>query len=96
MQNFFVYILKCSDGSYYVGHTDDIERRFTEHQNGDFEGYTAARLPVELVFLQAFQTRDEAFVVERRIKDWNRRKKEALIAENWAELQEAAKKKFRN
>ena len=82
MECFYVYILKCSDGSYYTGHTDDLERRVAEHMSGIFETYTASRLPIELVFNQAFESREEAFNIERRIKGWTRRKKEALIANN--------------
>ena len=96
MQDFFVYILLCKDNSYYIGHTDNIEKRLAGHQSGAYEGYTAARLPVELVFLQTFQTRDEAFVVEQRIKRWTRCKKEALINADWNELKDLAKKKFGN
>ena len=86
MLDFFVYILKCSDSSYYIGHTDDIEKRISEHKNKKHSGYTATRLPVELVFHQGFPTRDEAFKAERKIKGWNRRKKEALIANDWKTL----------
>ena len=94
MQDFFVYILRCNDDSYYVGHTDDIEKRMADHVAGRFEGYTSARRPVKLVFLQSFQTRDEAFFTERRIKLWSRNKKKALIDKNWEMLQYFAKKIF--
>ena len=94
MKNFFVYILKCNDGSYYVGHTDDIEKRISEHKNRTYQNYTALRLPIELVFSQIFETRDEAFIVERKIKDWSRKKKEALIRGNYDLLALYAKKKF--
>jgi predicted GIY-YIG superfamily endonuclease len=94
MEDFFTYILKCSDGSYYVGHTDDIVKRFAEHQDKKYAGYTARRLPVELVFLQSFSSRDEAFIMEKRIQGWTRKKKEALIEKNWNELQKLAKKIF--
>lgn len=75
---FFVYILECKDKSYYVGHTDTIEQRLAEHAEG-LSNYTSTRLPVKIVYLERFQTRDEAFVVEQRIKGWSRKKKEALI-----------------
>ena len=85
---FFVYILKCSDGSYYAGHTDNLELRIAAHDNGSFSGgYTAERLPVSVVYVQDFQTRDEAFAAERQIKGWSRRKKEALIEKDWDKLQ---------
>jgi len=77
---FFTYILKCSDGSYYVGQTDDLERRFSEHQAGEGCKYTVPRTPVVLEWSQEFQSRDEAMAAEQQIKKWNRAKKEALIA----------------
>jgi predicted GIY-YIG superfamily endonuclease len=90
---FFVYILKCSDDSYYVGHTEDLERRLFEHNNKVFKGFTSSRLPVQLMFKQQFDLRDDAFVAERKIKDWSRKKK-ALIAGDLELLRECSKKKF--
>ena len=86
MLPFWVYILRCSDGLYYVGHTDDLDRRFAEHQSGELGGYTARRRPVELVFATEMPTRDEALVRERQIKNWGRAKKEALINSDWHRL----------
>lgn len=94
MQPFFVYILKCSDDSYYTGHTDDIEMRLIQHQDGTYKGYTSSRLPVQLIFSQAFESRDEAFVVEHQIKKWSHKKKEALIAGDFSLLIKQAKKNF--
>jgi predicted GIY-YIG superfamily endonuclease len=94
MNTFFVYILKCCDGSYYVGHTDNIEKRMFEHKTGTFGGYTARKSPVKLVFAQSFNLREQAFISERKIKGWTRAKKEALIKENWNEISNLAKKKF--
>ena len=62
--SFWVYILRCSDGSYYTGHTDDLERRIAMHQQGEIAGYTSTRRPVELVFSQACPTREEALAAE--------------------------------
>lgn len=76
---FFTYMLRCADGSYYVGHTDDIERRVSQHEAGTVAGYTATRLPARLVWFEEFLTREEAKVAEAQIKKWSRRKKEALI-----------------
>lgn len=59
MQDFYVYMLRCSDGSYYVGHTDNIEKRLFEHQNSEMKCYTSTRLPVELVFVDATSSRFE-------------------------------------
>ena len=80
---FHAYILRCSDGSFYVGHSDDLEQRIRTHQSGLVPGYTAQRLPVELVWSDSFMTRNEAFAAERKLKGWGRAKKLALIDGNW-------------
>ncbi len=81
--SFYAYLLRCNDGSYYAGHTDDLELRFAQHQTGALGGYTATRRPVTLVWSDSFMTRDDAFLVERKLKGWSRAKKEALIAGDW-------------
>jgi predicted GIY-YIG superfamily endonuclease len=86
--SFWVYIIRCSDGTYYTGHTDDLETRIAQHQQGKIKGYSSKRLPVELVFCDDFPTRDEAFFRERQIKGWTHRKKQALIANNWTKRKE--------
>ncbi len=87
MHNFFVYILRCNDGSYYAGHTDNIDARISQHKQGLIENcYTKIRLPVEVVFIQQFSTREAAFAAERKIKGWSRAKKEALILGNWTKI----------
>ena len=91
--SFWVYILRCADGSYYTGHTDDLERRLAEHHLGQIAGYTAMKRPVTLVFSDACSTRDEALAAERRIKGWSRKKKEALIREDWDEVSRLARGK---
>ena len=58
--SFWVYILHCADGSYYTGHTDNLEKRISEHYEGQYGGYTCTRLPVVLVFSEEFNTREEA------------------------------------
>ena len=80
---FWTYMLRCADGKYYVGHTDNLEVRIGQHQSGYFGGYTLRRRPVELVWSEYFQTRYEALSAERQIKGWSRAKKEALIAGDW-------------
>jgi len=90
---FYVYILRCCDNSYYTGHTDNIEKRLVEHKEKQYEGYTSARLPVELVFLQKFETRAEALEIEWKVKKWSKKKKEALISNNWLLLSELAQRK---
>ena len=68
----YVYMFRCSDGSCYVGHTNDLEHRLAAHERGAIEGYTLSRRPVELVFSDQFSTRQEAFHRERQIKgDWD-------------------------
>jgi predicted GIY-YIG superfamily endonuclease len=84
--SFFVYILRCADGSYYVGHTDDLETRLAAHQSGEIAGYTYSRRPVQLVFQEEFPSREDAFLRERQLKGWSRRKKEALIRGDWDSL----------
>ncbi len=84
--SFWVYILECADGSYYTGHTDDLEKRLVEHEKSTFNNYTSSRLPVKLVFCSECSTRDDAFARERQIKGWSRRKKWALIKGDWTRL----------
>ena len=94
MKYFYVYILKCSDGSYYVGHTDDLNKPISEHNVQMIDSYTKSRLPIEVVFMQHFASSDDAFKAERQIKGWTRKKKEALIAGNWEVVSRLAKKEF--
>jgi LAO/AO transport system kinase len=80
---FFTYMLRCADGSYYVGHTDDLEHRIAQHQAGEVAGCDAHDgRPVECVWSGEAMHRDEALAFEQRIKGWTRARKEALIAED--------------
>ena len=90
---FFAYVLCCSDGSYYVGHTDDLARRVAEHNEGGKCRYTSGRRPVSLVWSQEFPTREEAKAAENQIKKWSRAKKQALVRRDFDLLQERAKKR---
>lgn len=92
--DYHVYILKCSDNSYYTGHTGCLELRLSAHNLGIIECYTFNRRPVQLVFHEAFPNRNSAFEAERQIKKWSRKKKEALINGQWKLLQKLSKKKF--
>ena len=92
---FFVYILKCADGSFYTGHTDNLEKRIGEHRSGMLDCYTFSRRPIEVVFVQHCSSRYEALAAERKIKNWSRKKKEALIENNWKNLSRFAKKDFK-
>jgi predicted GIY-YIG superfamily endonuclease len=76
----FVYILRCADGSYYVGKTDDLLTRLTEHQCGVGADYTSVRRPVEMVYAEEHITTRSAKERELQLKGWSRAKKEALIA----------------
>jgi putative endonuclease len=83
----YLYILLCADGSYYVGTTIiGLERRLAEHEAGTYDGYTAHRRPVKLVFSQHFERLKDAAAAERQIKGWRREKKEALIRGDYASL----------
>ena len=75
----FVYVLHCSDGSYYVGLTEDVINRFEVHRSGTAPKYTARRLPVELVYQESFAALEDAVRRERQLKGWSRSKKVALI-----------------
>ena len=91
---FHTYMLHCADGSYYLGHTDNLEQRVAQHQSGEIPGYTQSRRPVALVWSQDFGTRDEALSAEQQIKGWSRKKKEGLIAGDWDAIRLAARKSF--
>ena len=90
MKPFFVYMLRCADDSFYIGHTDELEHRVAQHQAGEIAGYTQPRRPVELVWSQETSTREEALTAERQIKGWGRAKKEALIRGDWNSIQRHA------
>ncbi|MEE8483434.1 MAG: GIY-YIG nuclease family protein [Nitrospinota bacterium] len=92
MKNYYVYILKCSDGSYYTGVTNNIDKRFYEHQNGLIPGcYTHGRRPVRLVAAEHFNDIRQAIAMEKQIKGWSRKKKEALISGNYEKLPELSR-----
>jgi tRNA/rRNA methyltransferase len=93
---FHTYLLRCSDGSYYVGHTDDLSTRIPQHESGLIPGYTQSRLPVALMWSQDFPERDQAFAAERQIKGWSRAKKEALIAGDYDLLRTLSRRILRD
>ena len=87
MKFYYVYILKCADGSYYTGITSRLQERMDEHREGqDKKAYTYFRRPVVLVFYEAFTEVEQAITFEKKIKRWSRRKKEALINKDWNKL----------
>jgi putative endonuclease len=93
---FWVYMLRCVDCSFYVGHTDNLEQRISQHHQGTFMTcYTFQRRPVTLIYSQSFATREEALTMERRIKGWNRVKKVALQNGDWREVSRISRFKYR-
>jgi putative endonuclease len=76
----YMYILRCSDDSYYTGSTKNIEQRLWQHTNGQGAYHTKVRLPVHLMYVEHYERIDEAFAREKQIQKWSRKKKEALIA----------------
>lgn len=82
----WVYMLRCADGSYYIGCTTNLEQRLGQHRAGTVEGYTSTRLPVDCVYVAEFQSLYDAIAWERKIKRWSRAKKEAVIAQAWDRL----------
>lgn len=84
---FWVYILKCSDDSFYTGHSDNLDKRLFEHQEGlTSTCYTFNKRPFELVFIESFNNREDALAREQQIKGWSRSKKIALINSDWDKL----------
>lgn len=77
----YTYILKCSDGTYYTGWTNNLEKRVSDHNQGRGAKYTKARRPVELIYYEEFMTKEEAMKREYAIKHLTRQKKEQLISE---------------
>ncbi len=88
---YFFYILKCSDGSFYVGSTTNLENRVKTHNQGEGATHTAKRRPVQLVYHEQFKSFDDAVKRERQVKKWSRAKKEALIRGEMETLQKLSK-----
>ena len=83
----YVYIVKCKDGTYYTGITNDLEKRLIQHNEGINEGaYTHSRRPVTVVFYELFTDYNLAIEWETLIKKWSVKKKEALINSDWEKL----------
>ena len=90
---FWTYMLHCRAGRFYVGHTDNLERRVAQHQTGSIPGFTSALLPVQLVWSAEFPDRISSLETERQIKGWSRAKKLALIRGDWTDISRLAKSK---
>jgi putative endonuclease len=90
----FVYVLECSDGSYYVGSTRTaLESRVGDHNAGRYSGYTQSRRPVTLRWAQEFALLTDAIAMERRVKGWSRAKKEALINDDFTTVRQLARRR---
>jgi putative endonuclease len=91
----YIYMLRCSDGSYYVGSATghDHQPRIDQHDAGSYEGYTFSRRPVVLVWSEYFDRIADGIAVERQIKGWSRAKKEALIRSNWTNLSQLSRRR---
>jgi putative endonuclease len=95
MKIYYVYILKCSDNTYYTGFTSDLSKRVLEHKSGkQLDSYTYSRRPIELLYYAEFTNVEIAIETEKQIKKWSRSKKEALINNQFEKLPNLAKKKF--
>lgn len=90
MRKGYTYILECSDGSYYTGSTVDLARRFMEHQRGEGANHTKKKLPVKLLYVEAYSHVATAFYREKQIQGWSRKKKEALMRGDIPVLKEEA------
>ena len=97
MKRYYVYILQCIDDTYYTGVTNDLETCFLYHQNGQNpNSYTCNKRPVEIVFYTEFNDINQAIAFEKQLKGWSRKKKEAVINDEWEKLPNLAKRKFPN
>ncbi len=91
----YMYILECSDGTYYTGSTKYLDLRIEQHQSGEGAIYTAKRLPVKLTYYEEYDRIDDAFYREKQVQGWSRKKKDALIKGEPYLLHKLAKKVFK-
>jgi predicted GIY-YIG superfamily endonuclease len=91
----FVYILRCSDGRLYIGHTRDIDAREQTHNEGRGAQFTAERRPVHVVYSESHSSETDAVARERQLKRWSAKKKEALVAQDWATLNRLSRRRKR-
>ena len=94
MKNYYVYIVQCSDETYYTGITNNLERRLFEHNEGiNRTAYTFRRRPVVLKYCETFNDPLDAISFEKKVKDWSRKKKEALFRNDWGDIRKLSLKK---
>jgi predicted GIY-YIG superfamily endonuclease len=92
MKSYWVYVLVCRDGSFYVGVTSDVEARLAQHAEAtDRRHFTYSRRPLELVYTASFLTPEEAIRAEKQLKGWSRAKKAAMLRGDWKRIQELAR-----
>lgn len=91
----YVYMLRCADGSYYIGSAtgEDLSNRIEQHNAGTFPGYTLRRRPVTLVWSEHFDRITDGIAAERQVKGWSRAKKEALMRGDWTSVQQFARRR---
>ena len=95
-RDYFVYILKCADGTYYTGVTSNLEKRFVQHDASNYSGYTITRKPVKLIYSERLNDIRDAILLEKKIKGWSRKKKEALMRGDFDALVLLSKSKTKN
>ena len=96
MKLYYVYIVECSDGSFYTGFTSNLEKRIFEHNSGrDPDAYTFKRRPVELKWVETFTDPNHAITTKKQIKGWSRSKKIAVINGEWEKLVELSRNKYK-
>lgn len=92
VNGYWVYVLLCRDGSFYVGVTSNVEARLIQHAEGpDRRHYTYARRPLELVYTASFSSPEDAIRAEKQLKGWSRAKKAALLRGDWNGIREVAR-----
>jgi putative endonuclease len=91
----FVYMLRCADGSFFVGSAtgDDLSQRVAEHQSGKYQGYTWSRRPMTLVWSEHFDRVTDAIAAERKVKGWGRAKNKALMSGDWGTLKSLSRRR---
>ena len=80
---FYVYIIRCADGSFYCGYTTDVEKRFEKHKSGKGAKYTRSHLPLEIVYVEEFENKSDALKREHEIKSMTRSQKEKLLGQTF-------------
>ncbi|WP_367270688.1 GIY-YIG nuclease family protein [uncultured Tessaracoccus sp.] len=88
----WIYMLRCNDGTFYVGSTRDLHTRLATHAAGQGATYTRRRLPVAMVYAAEFECVADAFAMEKRVQGWSHAKRQALIDGDWEEIKRLSKK----